>query len=62
MTAVSIFAAAVVHQAEHLMDSPQARQVVLGEWSAGFHAYLDYHNRQCDGGTLLQDYPPEGQA
>jgi hypothetical protein len=62
MAAVTIFAAAAVHQAEHLSDNPYARQIVLGQWDAQFHAHLCYLEEQCDAQTDFIARPPAGQA
>ena len=60
MSALSLFAATAVHQAEHLIDSPQARNIVLGQFLTHFHAYLAHVDQECDDKFMRQ--PPEGQA
>ncbi len=66
MASVTIFAAAAVHQATHMMDDQKdARWIALGRWADNFHAHLEYLNAQCDKHPKMP-LPPlngfEGQA
>ncbi len=62
MSAVAMFTANVVHQAEHLSADPQSRNIVLGQWLTHFHAYLTYLNEQCDEQQAFKGMKPEGMA
>lgn len=63
MAAVVAFAANVVHEAEHLVDSPVSmRDDILGKWTSNFHRYLDRLNQTCDAGYALKGVKPEGLA
>lgn len=58
------FAAAAVHQAEHMIADDHARVIVLGRWLQHFHAYLFMLNDECDAQAKdpLHDMKPEGMA
>ncbi len=62
MSGTAIFAASAVHQAEHLFDNPQARKIVLGQWTEHFHAALVLCNDECDDQRDFMRQPPEGLA
>jgi hypothetical protein len=62
MSALSMFAATAVHQAEHFSSDPQSRNIVLGQWLTHFHAYLAHVNMECDDQQSFMKQPPEGQA
>lgn len=56
MSAVVGFAATALHNSEHESRHQQAREIVLGQWTEHFHAYLRMLNQQCDDSNLK----PEG--
>ena len=62
MSALTMFAATAVHQAEHLTDNPQGRNIVLGQWLRHFHAYLMHVDNECDDKQAFMRNPPAGQA
>ncbi len=62
MTAVSMFAGAAVHQAEHLSDDPRSRQIVIGQFLMHFHAWHAQVCQECDDQQEFVRRPPEGQA
>ena len=62
MSAVTMFVATAVHQAEHLISAAQARQIVLGQFLSHFHMYLAHINQECDDQEDFVHRPPEGQA
>jgi hypothetical protein len=61
MSALAMFTASAVHQAEHLSADPQSRNIVLGQWLSHFHTYLTYLNQECDD-QVLMNRKPEGMA
>ncbi len=51
MTALAVFTAGAIHQAEHIYPAaPLLRMAVLGSFLSGVHNYLDALNASCDAG------------